>query len=402
MAPRSQEPQVIIQQDKKYIATITFTVDTKDKGTICYIFEGNRNSISQMATEQFQKDFPIEGIGMTISVAEVKDESLQKATDKKKILKLIERYLNYQDDRGNNKKIKFMGELTPINKIKEYYGFTIKETKAPIIEETPIMKVPQMPKQEKVAATVKATVKSWFCEYNIKLGTEKFRKGTKIDGADNEVDARKQLDVYIKRTFSKIRSITKVSIKEWEGESDFSEEIIESLPKAKEILQPKIETSKRTLDDIIKTEFEEDMLNERVFLVVLKHGKIKPKDFENDFFVKKDEGQTDEELFQEFKSDCPGLKRKHVGIRRGTFKQVLTTNFYKKILMGKDFSERIEKGELGIEALNEIIQTTYETVVTELDTKSTIEDKTADWFTTMTTVLPISIALLAEIIKNKK
>ena len=218
------------------------------------------------------------------------------------------------------------------------------------------MKVPQMPKQEKVAATVKATVKSWFCEYNIKLGTERFRKGTKIDGADNEVDARKQLDIYIKRTFTKIRSITKVSIKEWEGESDFSEEIIENLPKAKEILQPKIETSKRTLDDIIKTEFEEDMLNERVFLVVLKHGKIKPKDFENDFFVKKDEGQTDEELFQEFKSDCPGLKRKHVGIRRGTFKQVLTTNFYKKILMGKDFSERIEKGELGIEALNEIME----------------------------------------------
>ena len=356
MAPRSQEPQVIIRQDKKYIATITFTVDTKDKGTICYIFEGNKNSISQMATEQFQKDFPIEGIGMTISVAEVKDKSLQKATDKKKILKLIERYLNYQDDRGDNKKLKFMGELTPINKIKEYYGFTIKETKAPIIEETPIMKVPQMPKQEKVAATVKATVKSWFCEYNIKLGTEKFRKGTKIDGADNEVDARKQLDIYIKRTFTKIRSITKVSIKEWEGESDFSEEIIENLPKAKEILQPKIETDKRTLDDIIKTEFEEDMLNERVLLVVLKHGKIKPKDFENDFFVKKDEGQTDEELFQEFKSDCPGLKRKHVGIRRGTFKQVLTTNFYKKILMGKDFSERIEKGKLGIEALNEIME----------------------------------------------
>lgn len=356
MAPRRQEPQVIIQQDKKYIATITFTVDNKDKGTICYIFEGSRNSISQMATEQFQKDFPIEGIGMTISVAEVKDESLQKATDKKKILKLIERYLNYQDNRGDNKKLKFMGELTPINKIKEYYGFTIKETKAPIIEETPIMKVPQMPKQEKVAATVKATVKSWFCEYNIKLGTEKFRKGTKIDGADNEVDARKQLDIYIKRTFTKIRSITKVSIKEWEGESDFSEEIIENLPKAKEILQPKIATDKRTLDDIIKTEFEEDMLNERVFLVVLKHGKIKPKDFENDFFVKKDEGQTDEELFQEFKSDCPGLKRKHVGIRRGTFKQVLTTNFYKKILMGKDFSERIEKGKLGIEALNEIME----------------------------------------------
>lgn len=355
MAPRSQEPQVVAE-DKKYIATISFTVDSKDKGTICYIFEGSKNLISQMATEQFQKDFPIEGIGMTISVAEVKDESLQKATEKRKILKLIERYLNFQDSRGENKKLKFMGELTPINKIKEYYGFTIKETKAPIIEETPIMKVPQMPKQEKVAATVKATVKSWFCEYNIKLGTEKFRKGTKIDGADNEVDARKQLDIYIKRTFTKIRSITKVSIKEWEGESDFSEEIIENLPKAKEILQPKIETDKRTLDDIIKTEFEEDMLNERVFLVVLKHGKIKPKDFENDFFVKKDEGQTDEELFQEFKSDCPGLKRKHVGIRRGTFKQVLTTNFYKKILMGKDFSERLEKGKLGIEALNEIME----------------------------------------------
>ena len=356
MAPRRQEPQVIIQQDKKYIATITFTVDNKDKGTICYIFEGNRNSISQMATEQFQKDFPIEGIGMTISVAEVEDENLQKATDKKKILKLIERYLDYQDGRGDNKKLKFMGELTPINKIREYFGFTIRNTSTPITEDIPVMKVPQIPKQEKVVTPMKATVKSWFCEYNIKLGTEKFRKGTRIDDADNEIEARKQLDVYIKRTFTKIRSITKVSINEWNGEEDFSEPIIENLPKAKIVEPVKVETNKRTLDDIIKNEFDEDLLNERVFLIVIKHGKIKPKDFENDFFVKKDEGQTDEELFQEFKKDCPGLRKKYVGIKRGTFKQVLTTNAYKRIITGADFLERIEKGKLGIEALNEIME----------------------------------------------
>ena len=371
MALKNQEPQVVAE-DKKYIATISFTVDSKDKGTVCYVYKGSKSLVSQLATKQFKKDFPIDGIGITVNVAEIKDENLQKPTDKKKILKLIERYLDYQDGRGDSKKIKSNREEKSNNEIKEYYGFnkkqkaTVKKEVKPVVQEKIEQEiepkvviptaVPQIPKKEKETVPVKSVAKVWFCEYNIKLGTEKFRKGTKIDGADNEVDARKQLDIYIKRTFTKIRSITKVSIKEWEGESDFSEEIIENLPKAKEILQPKIETDKRTLDDIIKTEFEEDMLNERVFLVVLKHGKIKPKDFENDFFVKKDEGQTDEELFQEFKSDCPGLKRKHVGIRRGTFKQVLTTNFYKKILMGKDFSERIEKGKLGIEALNEIME----------------------------------------------
>ena len=50
----------------------------------------------------------------------------------------------------------------------------------------------------------------WFCVYNIKIGDTKFKKGTKIDKVDNELDARKQLDIYIKRSFSKIRSITKV------------------------------------------------------------------------------------------------------------------------------------------------------------------------------------------------
>ena len=56
----------------------------------------------------------------------------------------------------------------------------------------------------------------------------------------------------------------------------------------------------------------------------------------------------------------------------------------------------------GIEALNEVIQSTYESVVTEMDTKATAEEKIADWFTSVVTVLPISTALIAEIIKNRR
>lgn len=52
--------------------------------------------------------------------------------------------------------------------------------------------------------------------------------------------------------------------------------------------------------------------------------------------------------------------------------------------------------------MNEVIQATYESVVTEMDMKSSSEEKVADWFTTVTTVLPISAALIAEIIKNRK
>lgn len=368
MAPRSQEPQVVAE-DKKYIATISFTVDSKDKGTICYIYKGSKSLVSQLATEQFKKDFPIEGVGITVNVAEIKDENLQKPTDKKKILKLIERYLDYQDGRGDSKKIKFNGEFKSINEIKEFYGFnkkqkaTVKKEVKPVVQEKVKQEiepkvviptaVPQIPKKEKETVPVKSVAKVWFCEYNIKIGTTRFRKGTKIDNADNEIDARKQLDVYIKRTFSKIRSITKVSIKEWAGEEEFSEEIIDKVAPVKQILAPKVK--ERTLDDIIKQEFDEEELNDRVIMVVVKHGKIKPKDFENDFFVKSDEGQTDEELFQEFKKDCPALRKKHVAIRRGTFKQVLTTNRYKQLLTSNAFKELLEEGKSGSEALEELL-----------------------------------------------
>lgn len=368
MAPRSQEPQVIAE-DKKYIATISFTVDSKDKGTICYVYKGSRSLVSQLATEQFKKDFPIDGVGITVNVAEIKDENLQKPTDKKKILKLIERYLDYQDGRGDSKKIKFNGEFKSINEIKEFYGFnkkqkaTIKKEVKPVVQEKIEQEiepkviiptaVPQIPKKEKETVPVKSVAKVWFCEYNIKIGTTRFRKGTKIDNADNEIDARKQLDVYIKRTFSKIRSITKVSIKEWAGEEEFSEEIVDKVAPVKQILAPKVK--ERTLDDIIKQEFDEEELNDRVIMVVVKHGKIKPKDFENDFFVKSDEGQTDEELFQEFKKDCPALRKKHVAIRRGTFKQVLTTNRYKQLLTSNAFKELLEEGKSGSEALEELL-----------------------------------------------
>ena len=368
MAPRSQEPQVVAE-DKKYIATISFTVDSKDKGTICYIYKGSKSLVSQLATEQFKKDFPIDGVGITVNVAEIKDENLQKPTDKKKILKLIERYLDYQDGRGDSKKIKFNGEFKSINEIKEFYGFnkkqkaTIKKEVKPVVQEKIEQEiepkvviptaVPQIPKKEKETVPVKSVAKVWFCEYNIKIGTTRFRKGTKIDNADNEIDARKQLDVYIKRTFSKIRSITKVSIKEWAGEEEFSEEIVDKIAPVKQILAPKVK--ERTLDDIIKQEFDEEELNDRVIMVVVKHGKIKPKDFENDFFVKADEGQTDEELFQEFKKDCPALRKKHVATRRGTFKQVLTTNRYKQLLTSSAFKELLEEGKSGSEALEELL-----------------------------------------------
>lgn len=368
MAPKSQEPQVIAE-DKKYIATISFTVDSKDKGTICYIYKGSKSLVSQLATEQFKKDFPIDGVGITVNVAEIKDENLQKPTDKKKILKLIERYLDYQDGRGDSKKIKFNGEFKSINEIKEFYGFnkkqkaTIKKEIKPVVQEKVEQEiepkviiptaVPQIPKKEKEIVPVKSVTKIWFCEYNIKIGTTRFRKGTKIDNADNEIDARKQLDVYIKRTFSKIRSITKVSIKEWAGEEEFSEEIVDKIAPVKQILAPKVK--ERTLDDIIKQEFDEEELNDRVIMVVVKHGKIKPKDFENDFFIKADEGQTDEELFQEFKKDCPALRKKHVATRRGTFKQVLTTNRYKQLLTSSAFKELLEEGKSGSEALEELL-----------------------------------------------
>lgn len=368
MAPKSQEPQVIAE-DKKYIATISFTVDSKDKGTICYVYKGNKSLVSQLATEQFKKDFPIDGVGITVNVAEIKDENLQKPTDKKKILKLIERYLDYQDGRGDNKKIKFNGEFKSINEIKEFYGLnkkqkvTVKKEVKPVVQEKVEQEieqkvviptaVPQIPKKEKEIIPVKSVTKVWFCEYNIKIGTTRFRKGTKIDNADNEIDARKQLDVYIKRTFSKIRSITKVSIKEWAGEEEFSEEIVDKVAPVKQILAPKVK--ERTLDDIIKQEFDEEELNDRVIMVVVKHGKIKPKDFENDFFVKADEGQTDEELFQEFKKDCPALRKKHVATRRGTFKQVLTTNRYKQLLTSSAFKELLEEGKSGSEALEELL-----------------------------------------------
>ena len=368
MALKNQEPQVVAE-DKKYIATISFTVDSKDKGTICYIYKGSKSLVSQLATEQFKKDFPIDGVGITVNVAEIKDENLQKPTDKKKILKLIERYLDYQDGRGDSKKIKFNGEFKSINEIKEFYGFnkkqkaTIKKEVKPVVQEKIEQEiepkviiptaVPQIPKKEKEIVPVKSVTKVWFCEYNIKIGTTKFRKGTKIDNADNEIDARKQLDVYIKRTFSKIRSITKVSIKEWAGEEEFSEEIVDKVAPVKQILAPKVK--ERTLDDIIKQGFDEKELNDRVIMVVVKHGKIKPKDFENDFFVKADEGQTDEELFQEFKKDCPALRKKHVATRRGTFKQVLTTNRYKQLLTSNAFKELLEEGKSGSEALEELL-----------------------------------------------
>lgn len=368
MAPKSQEPQVIAE-DKKYIATISFTVDSKDKGTICYVYKGSKSLVSQLATEQFKKDFPIDGVGITVNVAEIKDENLQKPTDKKKILKLIERYLDYQDGRGDNKKIKFNGEFKSINEIKEFYGLnkkqkaTVKKEVKPVVQEKVEQEiepkvviptaVPQIPKKEKEIIPVKSVTKVWFCEYNIKIGTTRFRKGTKIDNADNEIDARKQLDVYIKRTFSKIRSITKVSIKEWAGEEEFSEEIVDKVAPVKQILAPKVK--ERILDDIIKQEFDEEELNDRVIMVVVKHGKIKPKDFENDFFVKADEGQTDEELFQEFKKDCPALRKKHVATRRGTFKQVLTTNRYKQLLTSSAFKELLEEGKSGSEALEELL-----------------------------------------------
>lgn len=352
MAPRSQEPQFftkdVEQKDdsKKYIATISFTVSTQNKGTITYIFEGKEEEIEDKAKEQFERDFPFGGVVITISVAELQNEQLQKCTDKKKIIKLIKEYIESQEKSAPNKKLKFMGKLTSINNIKEFYGFTKKK----------ISDIESPKELDDVELTVKAgneiqkkVVPSWYAEYNIKLGDVKYRKGTKIENVDNEIDARKQLDIYIKRTFSRIRSVTKVTLKEWNGEEDFSEEIIEKIAPIKEVEEPI--TKSKTLDEIIKESFSEETLNDRAIQVVLKPTKIKQKDFEENFLLYKDEGQTDNELFQEIKKECPPLRKKNFATKRLRFRQILTTQEFKMILLSSKFQNAIAEGEDGLDTL---------------------------------------------------
>ena len=181
-------------------------------------------------------------------------------------------------------------------------------------------------------------------------------KGTKIDDADNEIEARKQLDVYIKRTFSKIRSITKVTIKEWNGEEDYSEQIIEKVPVIKKIIEPIIEPKKQTIDEIIEENFSEEELNNRVIQVAVKAGKIKPKDFENSILIYSDEGQKDEDIFKEIKAVMPPVRRKYVGTKKVRFRQVLTTKLFKRILTSEDFKDMVTSGMSGYEAVLNIVR----------------------------------------------
>ena len=89
-----------------------------------------------------------------------------------------------------------------------------------------IQKLKKAEIEKQSIAKKKKELPKWFCEYNVKLGDVKYRKGTIIENVDNEIDARKQLDIYIKRNFSKVRSVTKVDVKQWNGEEEFSNEII--------------------------------------------------------------------------------------------------------------------------------------------------------------------------------
>lgn len=351
MAPRSQEPQdytkEVEQKDdsKKYLATVSFTVSTQNKGTVTYIFEGDKDAVKEQAQEQFERDFPFGGIVTTISVAELQNEQLQKSTEKKKIIKLIKEYVESQEKSDPSKKLKFMGKLTSINNIKEFYGFT-KRNKLEAEQTKDLIK----PENQEEPGAKQKIVPSWYAEYNIKLGDIKYRKGTKIENVDNEVDARKQLDIYIKRTFSRIRSVTKVTLKEWNGEKDYSEEIIEKTIPVKEVVEEPVVKNK-TLDEIIEESFPEETLNDRAIQVVIKPTKIKQKDFNENFLLYKDEGQTDDELFQEVKKECPPLRKKNFAARRLRFRQILNTQEFKRILLSSKFQNEIANGEDGLDTL---------------------------------------------------
>ncbi len=360
MAPRSQEPQDNLSKFVDYIGTFTFYFTPSDKATVTYVVKADtEENARDMAIDLFKKDFPFDGTNFkyTINMALVKSET-QCGTSKYRIKKILSTYLDYKEKRFPDIKMKVNGELLNISQIKEKLKLKnvgVVKTQSQQIKHIPTASVVESIEKPKKIEPVnnismaidKKVESAWFCEYNVKLGNDKFRKGTKIEKVDNEIDARKQLDIYIKRNFSKIRSVTKVSIKKWNGEEDYSEEINEILPPAVE----KVVEKKKTFDEIVTENFQEDLLNKpSIILAISPSSKVRPKDFERDFLIFEDEGQTDEELFLEIKEDFTEIKRKNVGFRRCTFKDILATEEYRKVIMGKKFQDAVNEGLSGMNA----------------------------------------------------
>lgn len=312
MAPRSQEPQ-----EKLYLVTIL----------LLYL----------------EKNFSIEYVTKSISQFNAKEEV------KKRFFK------DFGKDICEQPYCKKMSvEVEEILLTDSYKEISDEEKKSIKIE---IQKLKKAEIEKQSIAKKKKELPKWFCEYNVKLGDVKYRKGTIIENVDNEIDARKQLDIYIKRNFSKVRSVTKVDIKQWNGEEEFSNEIIEKTLKTEPIAN--IEPMKKTLEDMINENFSEEDLNQKCLQIVIKTSKIRPKDFDDGFILREDEDQTDEELFNEFKKDIPHLKKKYFSVKRTNFKNILTTTQYKRMINSDLFKKAVEKdhdGFAGLEAANEIIK----------------------------------------------
>lgn len=304
----------------------------------------DNKGLEDIINERFYHDFPFDGIMKTIEIKEIEDNEFEqcKETSSEEILEYIKKYIDFQESFSQDRKLKYKGALLPTNKIKEMYNIKdkVKENIKKNKQENK-----EIGKKEEIIVP-----KIWFAEYNIKIGTLKYRKGTKIEGADNEVEARRNLDVYIKKNFSKVRSVTKVSLKDWSGEEDYSTPI-------QEILSSVITTHlpvKRTVEEIIDESFSENELNSQFILLVLKAKKIKPKDFEENFIVLEDDNKSEEEIFQTLKNNFPFLKRKNVAIKKANLKQILNTKKFRNILQSQKFEDLTLKGMAGVEAIKEI------------------------------------------------
>ncbi len=386
MAPRSQEPQDIANPvSKDFIGKVSFNITLSKDVEISYVVTANNEpEAKDMVERLFYSNFPFDALEYTISISEVTD-SKQQTTKKEEIKNILEMYVNNLGLKNHDLKIKYKGNFVNLSQVKTDLGLVehkkVGRPELKIDENLWNKEVPRYLNGEQTAVETYQKLKigktsfyaelkargiekpidkvdivkeqknenSWFCEYNIKIGTDRYRKGTKIEKVDNEIDARKQLDIYIKKNFSKVRSVTKVEIRKWNGEQDYSEEIVEKINKV--VAAPIIPEKTKTLDEIIKENFSEEILNKPTLIIAISTTKVRQKDYESDFLVYPDNGESDDELFADLKKDFLHIKRKNVGIKRVKFKNVLETGKYKKILMGNKFQQAINNGKVGMEAL---------------------------------------------------
>lgn len=373
MAPVIQEPPISTEEkieQTEYIGTMGFNVTRTDKGTVTYtVMAESEKEAKSIIDDLIYKDFSFDGLVYTLKIAVVESPT-QKATSKSRIKKLQQSFLDdkelqYIQLNKQNIKIKFNGELKTIPEIRKALGL---KKNSSVVEDIVVIEPEQKVKTVEVSPKVveKKEIPVWFCEYNIKIGEERFRKGTKIEKVDNEIDARKQLDIFIKKTFSRVRSVTKVKIERWDGNKEEFSDLIESAITTQQSSQ-KIEPIVKTLDDMINENFSEDDLNEKCIQIVLKPTKIRPKDFDDGFLVYPDEGQTDDELFEEMKKDVIHLKKKNFATKRVRFRNILTTTQYKRMINSQLFRDAVAETHNGFDGLEAASSLTKEFFQKKLD-----------------------------------